>query len=246
VRADHHDARAQATWPQVAAALRDVLIEHGNAPLVVLALSGVVLAVAVRGRDVLGLLWLGLALSLPGVLNCGSMVVHALGHPFWSMHGFAGLCALAAVVPVVGWRWLQCDGLRRMAGATLLLLAGAGATFGAVHTQRLISRHAFVDNATPAIMLKAVPHLTRCSWALTSAEPVPQVFFGTSQTFGGIDTPEKLEACLGLARAASLRGQLGFVVHPRHRDSQLVTMLDGMAAAVLVDDIRIYRIPLRN
>jgi hypothetical protein len=85
-----------------------------------------VLGIAVHAAEVRRLAWLGIALTVPGILNYALMLVHALNHVFWSMQGFAGLCALASIAPYVGLRWLrQCFVPVRIAGAALLVATSA-------------------------------------------------------------------------------------------------------------------------
>jgi hypothetical protein len=206
---------------------------------------GLGLALAVRRAEVRRLAWLGIALCVPGVLNYGSMLVHALDHVFWSMHGFAGLCALAAIGPVVGMRW-WAQGARgwRIAGAALVTIAGAVVAWGVYCTHAVISRNEFVDNGTPAILQKAMPHFDGCAWAMTSAPGVPQQFFGHTQTWADIETPDKLQIALHLGRSSGLRGKLAFVLHPKHRGTPLQALLDSMATALVVDDVLVYRLSL--
>ncbi|MEO6598092.1 MAG: hypothetical protein ABIP94_25385, partial [Planctomycetota bacterium] len=244
-KADHSAARTTETWLKFQHAMEDLLLAHGNGALVALAVLGFALALAVRTPGMRRLAWLGVAMTVPGILNYTLMLAHALGHVFWSLQGFAGLCALASIVPLVGMQWLRQDVLRlRIAGAALVLAAAATATWGAYCTHALIGRFEFVDNGTPAIMQKALPWLDRCSWALTSAPGVPQVFFGHTQTWANIDTTEKLQISLHFARQSGLRGRVGFVVDPEHRNTALTTFLDTMATPIAVDDIVVYEFTL--
>jgi hypothetical protein len=223
----------------------ELWLDYGNAPFGGLALVGLVLAFAGGTRAARRLAWLGVALVVPGVVNYGAMMVHALDHVFWSMQGFAGLCVLGAIVPLTGLSWFgRRSPAVRVAGVALIAGALATGAFGAWHTHTVITRYEWADNGTPALMAKALPALGGCTWTLTSAERCPQQFFGATQTWPEIDSAEKLQVALQAGRNGGLRGRVGFVLHPRHRDSPLKEALDRLAERVDVDGVLVYRLTL--
>jgi hypothetical protein len=245
VGADHDDARATVTWDRIENAIRDVLITHGNWPVLALAVIGIVLATLSRRPEVRRCASAALALTIPGVINYGAMFVHAVGHVFWSMHGFGGVCVFAAVAPIVGIQsWAEGAGRGRVLGAVLLAASLAVVAWGAHRTHLLVGSNAFVDNGTPATMARAIPHMDSCAWSMTSAPRCPQQFFGHTQTWGGIDTAEKLRIALELGGKAALRGKFAFVVDPRHRDAGLLALLDSLGSRVDADEVLVYHIKL--
>jgi hypothetical protein len=186
-----------------------------------------------------------LALIVPGVLNCALMFHHALNHVFWSMHGFAGLACFAAIPFVVGWRRLRGTvGGRRLLAATCLLGTGLLVVSGATCTHQLITRFESKENGTATAIMKALPLLTGCARTLTSFPATPRSFFGHTQVFGEIDTPEKIDICLAFGRQLNLGGEVGFIVAPEHIGTPLTHHLDGMAKMSLIDGVGVYRIKL--
>ncbi|MBZ0154188.1 MAG: glycosyltransferase family 39 protein [Planctomycetes bacterium] len=213
-------------------AMAVVWFEHFNIGLLVLALAGI--AVAARDAALRPLLLVGAATLLPGLLNYGSMFRHAVDHPFWSVHGFAGLCVFAAAVPALGGR------LR----APALVLACCVAIGGHLGTHRLVTNHEVIEtNDTIAVMRKAVPLLDGVSTVMTSAPAVTQVQIEHMSMAYAIDTAEKLQGFVALGREKQFRDQVGFIVHPEHADPELVRVLDALSPRqVGPDGILVYRL----
>lgn len=122
------------------AAMRVLWIGYGNQFVLGSAVLGAVVTAFVGGLVARRLAVVGLAMSLPGILNYVGLPRHAVDHEFWSMHGFAGLCALAALTRIAGIRLIAARGVARtVAGALLLSLFVFTLVWGEVATHRAIS-----------------------------------------------------------------------------------------------------------
>ena len=226
-------------------AARELLEHYGNWPSVALALLGGAIALCSRNRSWRVVAGLGLVLSVPGVCNEVAMFSHALDHVFWPLQGFAGIAALGAVVPIAAVHLCSTAvAAKRWLGAALLAAAIGTALFGTVWTHVVISRYAFVDNGSIAIIEKALPHLRGCSTTLTTAPAVANRYFAHTVVWYEITTPERLEGMLALGRIMGSRGPVAFVVGPDQKNTPLTELLDTKARAILVDDIAVYRFRL--
>ncbi|MBL8734359.1 MAG: glycosyltransferase family 39 protein [Planctomycetes bacterium] len=243
LRLEHEAVQGSVQLADFSRAMHYLWLDHQNVWLLGLTLLGALAAATARrcldGRGA-RLLWLGAATLLPGLLNCGLFFRHAVDHVFWSMHGFAGLAVLAAAVPALAIVTGRRCGV--VVGAALLALPVAAAVLGVLGTRELQQRFTFVDTTDSiTIIEKALPHLTGCSTAITSATVTPQFQFGGTTVEYGCDDAGKLAALLAICRANKLPGEFGFILHPRHHDSPLRQELDRIAAAVEVDGVRVYR-----
>lgn len=238
-------AEVTVTDHRFAAAMTDLWLTHHNQVLAGLAVVGLVAAPFARGFVVRRLAMVGTALLVPGLLNYGAMFNHAVDHVFWSMHGFAGLCAFAALAPASAAALQRSSGAARFAGWALLLLTAGTAVWGAVRTHDVIDAFAFEPgNDTPALITKALPYLPGCNTTMTSGRTTTQKQYGHTSVFFEIDTADKLRTVLAFARANKLRGKVGFVVHPAHRDGDLPPLLDSMATRQEVDGALVYQLSL--
>lgn len=228
-----------------AAAMTDLWLTHHNEVLLGLAVLGVVVAPLAGGPVVRRLAVAGAALIVPGLLNYGLMLHHAVGHVFWSLHGFAGLAAFAALAPTSGVVLLRAGSWRRVVGALCLAATAVTVIWGAVQTHVVIGRYQFEPtNDTPALMDKALPYLEGCNTTLTSGRATTQVQYGHTSVFFEIDTPDKLRAILAFASVNKLHGKVGFVVHPSHRAGDLPSLLDTMSTRQEVDGVLVYQLSL--
>lgn len=242
VRQDHGVAGGSGLGQRFSLAMQELWLHHQNEALLGLAALGVVVTPLAGGKLVRRMFVAGVALLVPGLLHYVVMLHHALDHVFWSMQGFAGLCTLAAIVPVAALQpgtapW------RRPLAALLAAATIATIAWGAFHTHTLVERFAFEPtNDTPAMLQKALPHLTGCSTTLTSCRATTQTQFGHTSVFYEIDTPEKLETVLAYAKATKVRGKVGFVVHPTHRENPLVPVLEALGSRREVDGLLVYQL----
>ncbi|HZN39739.1 MAG TPA: glycosyltransferase family 39 protein [Planctomycetota bacterium] len=228
-------------------AMRVLFIDYANQFLLGLAVLGSAAAAWVRGAGLRRLAVCALAMLTPGLLNYGAMIRHAVDHEFWFLHGFAGLAGLAALAPVAGLGLIGRGGvLWRGAGIVLLLAAGTTVAWGTVRTHQVITHWQYVEtNDTIAVVNQALPHLVGCQTTLTSAPPTTQVQFGlTSLGAYGVDTAEKVRMWFDLAQQIKAKGRIGFVVHPKHRNSPMTELLDTMAERLEAGDVWVYRVRL--
>lgn len=71
-----------------------------------------------------------------------------------------------------------------------------------------------------------------------------QVQYEHTSVFFGVADDDALHGYLRLGRMMKMRGQIGLVVHPRHRGTKLTDALDAMAPRVEVGDIWVYKLRL--
>jgi len=224
-------------------AMRDLWIGHHNLP--VLALAGLgALVLPFGGPAIRRVALTGIALTVPGVVNYVTMLGHALGHTFWSLVGFGGLCVLAALTPITGLRLLGRGTWRTGLGVVCLLATAGTVAFGTIGTHDIIGRYPpEPPNDTPAMMAKALPWLDHCAVTITSAKNTTQIQYGHTSVFFDIDTADKLRVLLTFAKSR-IRGRVGVVVHPDHRAGDLPALLDTMAPRREVDGLLIYQLLL--
>lgn len=239
------DWRPGVSMERFLTAMHVLWIGYGNQFVLASAVLGAVVTVFVGGLVARRLAVVGLAMMVPGILNYVGLPRHAVEHEFWSMHGFAGLCALAALTPIAGIRLIVARGAARtVAGVLLLSLFAFTLVWGEVATHRAITDCQYVESDTIEVIQKALPHLTRCQTTLSSASVVSQVQYEHTSVFFGVVDEVALEGYLRLGRMMKMRGQIGFVVHPRHRGTKLTDALDAMASRVEVGDIWVYKLRL--
>ncbi len=228
-----------------AAAMDELWFGYHNQVLLGLAGLGVVMAPLAGGPAVRRLTVVGIALLVPGLLNYGLMLHHAVAHAFWSVHGFAGLAALGALVPTSASALIRAGAWRRVVGWLCVLVTAGTAAFGAVRTHTVITATAFEPtNDTPALITKALPWLGGCNTTMTNAPATTQTQFGNTSVFFEIDTADKVRTILAFASANKLRGKVGFVVHPARRDGELLALLDTLGTRQEVDGALVYRFQL--
>lgn len=231
--------------PTVASALHDLLVVYCCWPTASLAALGGLLAVWRRPAGGRNVLLLVAALALPGILNCTVFFRHSLQHPFWSMHGAAGVAVLAAVVPWLACRLLAGPMRVRALAIGLLLATVATAAVGTLATHAILERHACPATAAPSYLEQVAPRFQGCAFALASHMDATQAFYGTTMVIGPIATEAALDQVLSLGRANLYQGDVAFVLHPLQQGSGLQRRLDTMATPQRVGDILLYRFPVR-
>ncbi len=226
---------------QVWFAIHEVVVGHWCGPILVLAALGSALSSWLRRTPAGQLAGLGFALIVPGVLNCTAFFPHALIHPLWSVHGFAGVATLAGIVPVAATRWWQGGGSRRALAAAFGLATVATVAIGVYGSHELNTRNG-PDYTETSVTLRRVEHLFGgCAFGLTSTPVEEQQVFGATTFYGSIEQPEQLDAVLALGYETGVRGRIVFVLHPRHANGRLRERLDRLAEATVVDGVRVYR-----
>ncbi|MBX3464005.1 MAG: glycosyltransferase family 39 protein [Planctomycetes bacterium] len=242
---EQHYSKTVVTPERLARAMDDLWLVHGNLVAASIGGLGLLAMPFVREKSLRQMAVVGVALLVPGLLNCGVMWQHTIDHIYWPLQGFAGVSVLAAILPSLGLGLVQGYGWRRAAGAGLVALGAFTTVWGIAKTHYVISKHELaIRNDTAETITKAMPHLEGCSWTLTSAPSIAQPMFGHTTVWYDIDTPAKLQTVLDYARYHKMRATVGVVVHPNHRDSDLPTLLDTMAPRIEVDGILVYRVRL--
>ena len=230
------------TSAELLAATRNVMFDYGSWSIWALALLGAAASAWLAPTERRRVLWLSLALLLPGTLGCIASLRHYVDHAFWSMPMMAGAATLAAVAPWVGVRRLRAGTRAGSAqGYALLLATFAGIAHGAGSTHSLV--HAFRpnDGGFAALAAEAEPHTRGAAVALTNRKVPMRAFVPGLMFVGSVATAAELDAWLDYGRRNGISTDVAFVLVRASADPGLVARLGQLAEPRSLAHVSVYR-----
>lgn len=212
------------------AALREFVVDGLTVPLLVASLCGTLLLLrAARERHAACLLLLAAALGVPGIVHCIVFAPHAVTHDYWLLPLVPAVAVTAAAVATPARCALRIPkASTRCVGALGLALLAAAVVQGTVATHQRIDAlrtTAYRDLGLEIRALSERGDVVLCSESVRIAQ-----YYADRFVLGEVATPERLDACIGIARANRVGARIVFLLAPALKDSGLGTRLRELAA----------------